>query len=113
MTRVSARATRPKRPVSVTLVTLLALAVAVYSAIYGALALRGDPGGERSPTASVSGSVRTGRNVDRSGRPLLLVTLVARAQTAGVVARHGAVVAGASAPTARAVPRPKGGEAET
>lgn len=44
---MSTRAPRPKRPVSVTLVTVLALAVAVYSAAYGVLAVRGDPSSER------------------------------------------------------------------
>jgi cell division protein FtsW (lipid II flippase) len=54
---MSTQAARPKRPVSVTLVAVLALAVAVYSAAYGVLAVysaaygvlavRGDPSSER------------------------------------------------------------------
>jgi hypothetical protein len=44
---MSPRAARPKRPVSVTLVTVLALGVTVYSVVYGVLAVRGDPGTER------------------------------------------------------------------
>jgi hypothetical protein len=47
---MSTQAARRKRPVSVTLVAVLAVlavAVTVYSAAYGVLAVRGDPGGER------------------------------------------------------------------
>ncbi len=44
---MEARAESLKRPAAVSLVTLLAVAVAAYSAVYGVLAVRGDPDAER------------------------------------------------------------------